>query len=104
MSDILTKAKEKLEDMEQDPASYWEDEAHAEYDQMLDECNTCPQCGRGGANFLKNDDPIAYRCGFSDYMDGERAKEFAEQQDDYKELKDAIEEAESKLSDLEDLL
>ncbi len=36
------------------------------YDDMLDECCTCSECGKGGAD-LKADDPIAYHCGFSDW-------------------------------------
>ena len=45
-----------------------EDAQHELYDQMLDECCTCETCGKGGSN-LKEDDPIAYRCGFSDWLD-----------------------------------
>jgi len=41
------------------------------YDEMLNECiKTCPTCERyGGARILKELDPIAYRCGFSDWLD-----------------------------------
>ena len=38
------------------------------YDNMLDECCTCETCGRGGSD-LEENDPIAYRCGFSDFTD-----------------------------------
>jgi len=41
------------------------------YDQMLDECCTCETCGRGGSS-LRDDDPIAYCCGFSDWQDSLR--------------------------------
>jgi len=41
------------------------------YNQMLDECSeTCPTCqSYGAARILEEMDPIAYRCGFSDYLD-----------------------------------
>ena len=45
-----------------------EDQQHELYDNMLDDCCTCETCGKGGSN-LKEDDPIAYRGGFSDWLD-----------------------------------
>jgi rubrerythrin len=44
----------------------------AMYDEMLDECSaSCPVCKQfGPARILEEMDPIAYRCGFNDYVDG----------------------------------
>ena len=41
------------------------------YDSMLDDCSeACPTCsGYGASRILKKMDPIAYRCGFVDYID-----------------------------------
>ena len=47
-----------------------EREAYERYDDMLDECNEDPKiCGMSycSSRALKEVDPIAYRCGFSDY-------------------------------------
>lgn len=48
-----------------------EDKAKAMYDDMLDEVAECNFGGASytGANVLKNVDPIAYECGFVDYID-----------------------------------
>ena len=102
MKDPLKDAKEKLSNMETDPAAFWESECLEAYDEMLEECCKCEYCGRGGSN-LKEEDPLAYRCGFSDWVDAS-GKDFAQQQDAYKELADAIEAVEDKLSELEELL
>lgn len=42
------------------------------YDDMLDECSSCcDMCKQyGAARILKEFDPIAYRCGKNDYIDG----------------------------------
>ena len=101
MNEAIKKAKAKLEEMEQDPAAFWDEEAHEAYDTMLDECCTCETCGRGGSD-LKENDPIAYRCGFSDYMDGDTARDFAKEQDSYKDLEDFIEAAEAAQGELND--
>jgi predicted subunit of tRNA(5-methylaminomethyl-2-thiouridylate) methyltransferase len=47
-----------------------EHEAHERYDDMLDDCHEDVKiCGMtyNTARALKDVDPIAYRCGFSDY-------------------------------------
>lgn len=43
------------------------------YDEMLDECSeSCATCKMYGASrILKEMDPVAYRCGFNDWIDGE---------------------------------
>jgi len=47
-----------------------EDDLREMYDEMLDECCTCSECGRGGSD-LKEEDPIAYDCGYADWLDSE---------------------------------
>lgn len=49
-------------------------EAYARYDEMLDEC--CDEVRIGSLTYspswvLKMVDPIAYRCGFHDWLDAE---------------------------------
>ena len=49
-------------------------ELHCMYDDMLDE--VYPDCGIAGLNYstsqaLKAIDPVAYRCGFNDWLDSE---------------------------------
>ena len=102
MSNIVEQAKTLLEHMREDPAYYWEEEVYEAYDEMLDELCSCKECGREGSS-LKETDPIAYRCGFSDWLDGE-AEAFAERQPRYQEIEDAIEIAEDALKGLEELL
>jgi len=87
---MLEEAEVKLHDMEQDPAAYWSEECYKAYDSLLDECTVCPKCGVGGASWLNANDPIAYRCGFADYFEGETAEQFAKEQSKYQELKEAL--------------
>jgi|TARA_S200002703_G_C3676312_1_gene207713 hypothetical protein len=64
-----------IEAFEEDPSQFIgrtisEHEAYEMYDQMLDECYEDPKiCGMSycTSRALKDVDPIAYRCGFSDY-------------------------------------
>jgi hypothetical protein len=102
--EAIDKAKERLRDMEQDPCAYFEKEAEEAYDAMLNECCVCETCGRGGADALRSKDPIAYRCGFADYMSGETAEQFAKEQDEYKTLAALLETAEDAASELEEAL
>ena len=49
-------------------------ELHELYDQMLDDCYEPVKiagCEYGVSTALKNVDPIAYRCGFNDWLDSE---------------------------------
>jgi len=51
-----------------------EHEAHDRYDEMLDECCELVRIGSltyDPSHVLKNVDPIAYRCGFVDWLDSE---------------------------------
>ena len=64
-----------IEAFNEDPSQFigrtiTEHEAHEMYDEMLDECNEDVKiCGMTytTSRALKDVDPIAYRCGFSDY-------------------------------------
>ena len=64
-----------IEAFNEDPSQFVgrtisEHEAYEMYDEMLDECNEDPKiCGMSycTSRALKEVDPIAYRCGFSDY-------------------------------------
>lgn len=55
-----------------------DDVLHARYDDMLDEC--CDEVKIGNLSYLPSDvlrctDPVAYRCGFSDWLDDETLAE-----------------------------
>lgn len=70
----------------------------AMYEEMLDS-----EEGWGGyspSTILKNCDEVAYRCGMNDYVDGLAFSAFAE----YKELEEAVEEAEGDLTSAEEAL
>ena len=64
-----------IEAFEEDPSQFIgrtisEHEAYEMYDEMLDECHEDVKvCGMtyNTSRVLKEVDPIAYRCGFSDY-------------------------------------
>ena len=100
MKDLIEKAKSILEHMEHDPAAFWDEECHEQYDQMLDECHPENSInGHGYADLLRQNDPIAYRCGFADYMDGDTAYEFAKDQGEYQDISDAIDNAEMALDE-----
>ena len=50
-----------------------DDDDKKAYDAMLDECSSsCSTCERYGASrILAEIDPVAYRCGFVDWIDGQ---------------------------------
>lgn len=91
------------------------------YDDMLDECYSLDSVGGPFAcmcasHVLEKCDPVAYRCGFSDYLDAERDIVVEVNGDYYdreacekiaEEFKDALtdefEELEGELCDLEDV-
>jgi len=86
MKIYLTSAKaisELCEQLSVEPCDHEKDdtELHEMYDDMLDECCSCETCGKGGSG-LKDDDPIAYRCGFNDWLDGELKNDSLFQIDD----------------------
>ena len=66
------------------------------YDDMLDDCHG-NFMGYSASEILKAIDPIAYRCGMSDYADSLEDDDFPE----YVELCDAISEIEIDIADLE---
>lgn len=73
-----------------------------QYDEMLDEQGEIGVAGMSYATsqVLKAVDPVAYRCGFNDWVDSLDNEEFPE----YIEMRDELEEAEDELSDLENEL
>lgn len=71
------------------------------YDSMLDDCY--PEASIAGMTYstshaLKEVDPTAYRCGMNDWADGLDKEEF----EDYRELQEALESAESELEAFDD--
>ncbi len=49
-----------------------DDELHEQYDNMLDECHEqCSYVSASPSDLIKEHDPVAYRCGFNDWLDGE---------------------------------
>jgi len=46
-----------------------ESEAYEQYDNMLDECYPDQVMGIPASRILKKCDPIAYSCGFDDWLD-----------------------------------
>lgn len=86
------------ESIELDPDDYTD-----QYDQMLDECNPIEINGYIEilySDALRDQDPIAYRCGLSDFMD---TIDLTESQE-YKDLEEEIEDLEYELCELDDLL
>jgi hypothetical protein len=47
-----------------------EAEAYQQYDDMLDECHPNQILDIPASTILKECDPIAYDCGFSEFLDG----------------------------------
>ena len=73
------------------------------YEDMLDECHEPFRSGQAEYRYsyvLKEVDPVAYRCGLIDYVDGIPLREWPE----YCELEEELETLENELADLEDEL
>lgn len=67
---ILAKIREDLTELT-------DADLHDQYDAMLDECSEEVRIGSlrySPSNTLKAVDPTAYRCGFVDWLDGERER------------------------------
>lgn len=80
------------------------------YNNMLDDCyeevNVCG-CIYQPSEALKQLDPIAYRCGKSDYeseYDLDNCEEYIDLKDELEELESDLEDLESELEDLQDEL
>lgn len=83
----------------------------AAYREMLDECYSFKAVGgpfdcMQPSRVLENEDPTAYRCGFSDYLDSEEVTEIGDEYFDSKELEDIREQVadalDSEITDLEE--
>ena len=72
------------------------------YEDMLDGDGDVTVCGYSysPSRILKEVDPVAYRCGANDYADSLEKDNFA----DYRELQEALEDAESALADAQEAL
>jgi hypothetical protein len=73
-----------------------EHEAHDRYDEMLDDCCELVRIGSltyDPSHVLKNVDPTAYRCGFSDWLDSEDLTTDEDMADDDEVTEEDIKEA-----------
>jgi len=92
IQDDINDLKEELEELQERAKELENCENEDEYDQMLDDChegvfNILP------STILKECDPIAYRCGHTEYND-----------EPLSILEDEIQEKEQEIKDLEDEL
>lgn len=74
--------------------------SESEYDDMLDECYDMVHIGNLSyypSQVLREVDPVAYRCGYNDYIDSVELEEIPE----YQELQEQLEELENELEELE---
>ena len=88
----------QIDSFELDPDSYAE-----RYDDMLDECHG-DFMGMNASYILKNMDPVAYRCGLLDYLDGLDQDEEKMDNDECLELFNRLEDIESEIEELEEEL
>jgi DNA repair exonuclease SbcCD ATPase subunit len=97
LKDRIEELKTELDNLQIDHTSLADDD---EYSKWIDEIYT-PYCigymTFDASRILKELDPIAYNCGFSDYIDSLDISDSEE----YKELESEIEDLESELEDLE---
>lgn len=105
----LTELEIKLESMDNDKMSYFEDEITEQYNDLLNEqygemVDALPfYCG-SAADLCGDKDPTFYRCGLNDYADSVDVSSFQEYQDVQEEievLESDIEDLESEIEDLE---
>ena len=82
----------QIDSFELDPDDYAE-----QYDEMLGDF-----LGMNASYILKDMDPIAYRCGLLDYVDGLDQDEEKMNNDECLELFNQLEEIKSKIEELED--
>jgi hypothetical protein len=91
-----TEIEESLEKVKARISTLENNEATEEYNDFLDDTNeTVKVCGMlyNPSTVLEEVDPIAYRCGYSDWCDEELNNLHQEQQDLEQELKELEEEA-----------
>ena len=88
----------QIDNFELDPDDYAE-----RYDDMLDECHG-DFLGMNASYVLKKMDPVAYRCGLLDYLDGLDQDEEKMDNDECLELFNQLEEIESEIEELEEEL
>ena len=88
----------QIDGFELDPDDYAE-----RYEEMLDDCHG-DFLGMNASYILKEMDPVAYRCGLLDYLDGLDQDDEKMENDEYLELIEELEEIESEIEELEDKL
>jgi|GEM_PF-2380239 len=110
LNEKLSQLQSDLADLETDrdrfdPSDYIDED---DYDAMLDDCyGPIDVCGikYGASDVLKAVDPIAYRCGLSDYCGSFDQSEYADRFPEYAELleriEEIIEEIEGEIEDVE---
>ena len=86
----------QIDHFELDPEDYAD-----QYDEMLDEVHG-DFLGMNASYILKEMDPVAYRCGLLDYLDGLDQDEEKMNNDECLELFEELEEIKSKIEELED--
>jgi len=95
----LEMARARLKELARDLDIFEPDVDELDYDEWLDELYEPYECGVTiyASDALKNCDPIAYRCGFNDYINSLDPEDFEE----YRDIKEEIDELESDIFDLE---
>ena len=93
----------KLEQLKKELTDFSDNyDLHEEYDQMLDElyfeeCDNLPVCV-SGSELINEYDPVAYRCGYSDFVDSYDFSTLSE----YIDLENEIESIESDIEYLQE--
>lgn len=88
---------------DRDSFEYDEDDFIESYEQALDDCNG-EFMGMTASYILKECDPIAYRCGLSDYVDSldiSDSEEYKELDQECDDIQDCINEKEEEIEDLQ---
>lgn len=83
--------------------------SESQYDEMLDDCYESSIAGVEVCTSyaLKQTDPVAYRCGYNDYVDSidySVIEEFVELEEELEELESELEELEEQLEEAEEEL
>ena len=93
----------QIDGFELDPDDYAERYNDMLDNDMLDECHG-DFMGMNASYILKGMDPVAYRCGLLDYLDGLDQDEEKMDNDECLELFNQLEDIESKIEELEEEL